>query len=143
MSDLVAFLRARLDEEEAAARQAHTLFIRFEEKPGDWTRLMCDPIMGPFGGQSPTRDIVTGLYVGKMSDPARVLREVEAKRAILDLIPTVIGDEWRLDGEFRIRPRDEGDEPFTGTLILRVLAAVYRDHPDYDPAWASGAPRQP
>lgn len=56
-------------------------------------------------------------------DPARVLREVEAKRKVVDRYA------WL---------REHGD---TGDArwVLPLLAAVYADHPDYRPEWAPGA----
>lgn len=133
MDDLVAFLRARLDEDEAAARQNQGWLKFSNPKPDDWTRLMCDPGMGPFGGQSPTRNIAAGLYVGKMSDPARVLREVKAWRRILL--------------EFSIPPGTDavygGTERETGfrlalSMTLKLKGATYSEHPDYKPdEWAA------
>jgi hypothetical protein len=83
-------------------------------------------------------------------DPARVLREVEAKRAIMD--------EWlRIDSRSHQSAANysawvAGErEPHPGVtspddcerarlemlgLALHALASVYADHPDYDPAWA-------
>ena len=61
-------------------------------------------------------------------DPARVLREVEAGRAILARYAEV--QSWPYppaDGDDAIR--DELD------LILRIKAAVHDSHPDYDEAW--------
>ena len=54
-------------------------------------------------------------------DPARVLREVEAKRAILAL-----------------REASPVGSPVL-TFALCHLAAVYSGHTDYDPAWAPAA----
>jgi hypothetical protein len=52
------------------------------------------------------------------------LRECEAKRRIVE--------QWE-----RISTRLQVDLDQTqGWETLRVLAAVYSDHPDYDPAWA-------
>lgn len=88
MSDLAAFLRARLDEDEQQAT------YRLKE---------------------PTQ------YAAFEADPARVLRDVEAKRVILDRY-----ERW-----------DEG-YGFQSALeiAVSVLAAVYSDHPDYRPEWA-------
>lgn len=113
--NVVAFLEARLSEDEAAAKAA-TSWMRFKARPNDWTRLMCDPILGPFGGQTARRDIATGLYVGKMSDPARVLRDLAAKRALM-------------------AGHEETPECQEACPLLRKIAAVYSDHPDYDPGW--------
>ena len=63
-------------------------------------------------------------------DPARVLRECEAKRRMVDaVIDLDLGCGHTAD---QIR-RDECDD---GIRRLRILAAVYSDHPDYDPAWS-------
>ena len=100
--DLVTFLRARLDEDEAAATAA-------EREMGTW------------GGQRPSYAKL-GFDVGDLAqtfNPARVLREVAAKRAIV---------------RSECSPYPEGHASLSVTL--RQLAAVYRDHPDYRPEWA-------
>ena len=115
MSDVVAFLRARLDEDEASAR----------------------PLIGMPGAL--TAFGVVAQFIASTS-PERVLREVEAKRSILgdyeeatqsphDLPPGVHDGR---DPDERIR-----DEMILFALedVVCALAAVYRDHPDYDEAW--------
>ncbi len=106
-TDLVAFLRARLDEDEGYLNSNRRHL---------WTQ--------------------------------RPLREVEAKRAILaehqhekTYLPT--------DGEgFGCScccwDRDEGQGGCGWCATVRALAAVYRDHPDYDPEWntATGTKRK-
>jgi hypothetical protein len=90
--DLVAFLRARLDEDEAWVSQ-------WSERGGSHWQWM----------------------------ETRLLREVEAKRAILARYEQVAAT-WR----------DELHGGATagtmGFVILRI-AAVYSDHPDYRPEW--------
>ena len=73
---------------------------------------------------------VEARHVHMLFDPARVLAECKAKRAIVgnhDGEPSpATGDYCAFeDGRFEI-PCPE----------LRHLAAVYASHPDYDPAWA-------
>lgn len=91
VSDLVAFLRARVDEDAVAAtmREAH--------------KLDCEQVPNPAGY----------TYPCDCGVPERMLREVEAKRKILDGFDPI---------EHPVGP-------------LLALAAVYCDHPDYDPAW--------
>lgn len=110
--DLVAFLRARLDEDEAAAKLA-------AREGGTWTQD--DPQRYPgsissLGGQvvyaEGAPDENQAPHIAR-HDPARVLREVEAKRAILDEYLAAPG--W---------PQD-----------VVLLAAVYSDHPDYRDEW--------
>lgn len=57
-------------------------------------------------------------------DPARMLREVEAKRAILDE-----HTNWTCCGDFNGQPQD------ALRTVVRHLATAYSDHPDYDPVW--------
>jgi hypothetical protein len=60
-------------------------------------------------------------------DPARVLRECEAKRRIVkdaQRNPNASWDAYAIG-------RDD-----LARQVLRSLAAVYTDHPDFDPAWA-------
>ena len=106
MSDIVAFLQARLDEDEAIGRK-------------DGLILMDD------SGSSL-------LYVWSdevIINAARVLREVEAKRRIIASAndwPYGAGDPENVESGWR----DHAD------VTLRLLAFPYFDHPDYDPAWA-------
>jgi hypothetical protein len=67
-----------------------------------------------------------------MHDPARVLREVEAKRAIMEQHPEGedgwCGDQMALTGcKWERWP----------CPTLRHLAAAYSDHPDYREEWAA------
>ena len=62
-------------------------------------------------------------------DPARVLREVEAKRAIVADYADACA-KYRADRtEFR------AGERFAALLAATRLAAVYADHPDYREEW--------
>ena len=153
MSDIVEFLRARLDEDEAAARAA---------SPGGWTYNGVDSVSGGmFYDETRTigtvyyeqpddhdgrivRHLLTdeadanGAHIAR-HDPARVLREVEAKRAILDALA---------DAEQAVSGYDNGnpDNPpsywqewgnrHALALTVEHLAAVYADHPDYRQEWA-------
>jgi Family of unknown function (DUF6221) len=94
--DLVTFLRARLDEDEAVAKDERYVW--------------------------PTAFEVT-------LNPARVLREVEAHRAILEMYAGALSWSW---------PPGDGDEAAQDTLrtVAHHLVAIWRDHPDYGEAWA-------
>lgn len=114
MSDLAAFLAARLDEDEAAAKAAIRETAPQWAADGHWA-LYEHPEEGMQQvclNENFEDDPITHIA---RHDPARVLREVEAKRRMLE----------------------ELDLPYPGEEhLLKLLAAVYRDHPDYDPAWA-------
>lgn len=95
-TDLVTFLRARLDEDEDNSPQWHSrdcyLVKRGEDMFGDVEPCDCP-------------------------GPARVLRDVEAKRRVILLAQMLV------------------DHPLT-PAFLRMLASVYAEHPDYQAGWA-------
>lgn len=97
---VIEFLRARYDEEEALAGLA-------EDQPG-----LAGPEYVPGAGRV--------LIVGA----ARVLAEVEAKRAVLDAIQLL--ESQVLDGNLWNVTAHE--------VIPEALATVYADHPDYPKA---------
>jgi hypothetical protein len=102
---LTEFLTARLDEDEARAWAVHDI--------GNCDDMLYEENMAAWAERAGT-DCACGY-------PARVLREVEAKRQILA--------EWH-DGN-TYGP----DRNLSMLLVAQALAAVYSDHPDYDPAW--------
>jgi hypothetical protein len=144
MDDLIAFLNARFDEDEAAAQAAARDTERFAgranwsaafgtivtdaEDPG-WA--ICD--LAPF-----VDDECLARHIAR-HDPARVLREVAAKREILDRHmphqPAFGGPACNWCSE------DVDDRPQLAKERwpcpdIRSLAAVWNDHPDYRAEWA-------
>jgi len=157
---LTQFLLARIAEDEAVARAASTdLDPNWWEKSeharvyaGDWDRVVQGGEIeaGPNLRRDPLAHIAR-------HDPARVLAECEAKRAII-----AFHESWPVlvEGPMEFGPVDGtdphaiayrathqiawatqaeyvkrfGTEPPT-TPMLRALAAVYADHPDYDEVW--------
>jgi hypothetical protein len=118
MSDaLTEFVTDRIDEDEAAASEVHEPRICSSvDRDGDFEPGKCD-----------------------CGHPARVLREVEAKRARLRRRQEQAGcdlpegvHEGRDPGE---RDRDEALKDALETEV-REDAAVWSDHPYYDPAWS-------
>jgi hypothetical protein len=108
VTDLVEFLRARLDEDERVARQHHLTNWHFD---GIKNHIVNDD------GVTVAIVRTTQEHIQR-HDPARVLREVEAKRRIIDLADSlgyVTNDA----------------EP----AILAALALPYADHPDYREEW--------
>lgn len=121
MDELVQFLRARLDEDERIAKAA---------TPGPW--LVNDESFietiyardghtavvagGRWGGEAPVFESDEDATHIARHDPARVLAEVEAKRRLL---------LWAESAECGMHL----------VPIVDNLVGVYRDHPDFDPAW--------
>lgn len=110
---LTGFLLARLDEDEAAARQAYRI-AEWREKSEHariyWARRL-------------VRLDASGPHIAR-HDPARVLAEVGAKRRIVELH----------EGEHNCTTyiAAEDNNP---CKTLEILAVVYDDHPDYRDEW--------
>lgn len=147
--DLVTFLRARFDEDEALARAA---------TPGPWVGRDLENAVDPtitgdgvdewgeptyvaqtaYDGLSDTttNSVADARHIIR-HDPARVLAEVAAKRAIIGLHAVVEPGEWRTVaacaqcGDARTYESYMVEWPCP---TLRALAQVYADHPDYDEA---------
>jgi Family of unknown function (DUF6221) len=111
--DLVAFLRARLDGEAAAAQTALDI--------GDYRVLSVD-------AGFEYEDDRAAKFVASWR-PARVLAEVDTKRLIMQLC----------DDTIRREPDNawyDGASPIdVAHSVLRLLALPYADHSDYDEAW--------
>ena len=106
VNDLTGFLTARLDEDEAVAKAAQ------EVAPTD-TELAQQA--------GPCVSDATYAHIGRHG-PARVLREVEAVRNLIVLADEIF--RTLVDAERAV-----------GVDILRDLAVIYSDHPDYRPEW--------
>jgi hypothetical protein len=112
MDDLVAFLRARLDEDDLTVREANTSPEMVTGIPRSYAEA---PV---------------AIHIARFASPDRVLREVEAKRRILE----VHGGDRGAQSMFC--PHCEHDAPCP---TLRLLALPFADHPDYQPEWDPSA----
>ncbi|MEV0237547.1 DUF6221 family protein [Nonomuraea sp. NPDC050786] len=111
--DLIKFLRARLDEDEELARAAGNRHWLVQDNTIDlYPEHEDDGYM-----RWPTR---ADARHAAHWEPARVLREVEAKRALI---------KWVLD--WPLRP----SRPSSIDGVLERLALAYSDHPDYRDEW--------
>jgi Family of unknown function (DUF6221) len=156
VSDPVAFGLARLAEEAAEARSDQESHERlFGDAP--WAQVLCDPVIGPFGGQSRLRNVGTGMYVAKMSDPGRVLRDVGNKRAILaehapydcsdpagQRCDVCVSHEVYPGGPHEVYPGGPHEVYPSGVAVhqawpcstVRRLIARWDDHPEFRQEWA-------
>ena len=106
MDELIEFLRARLDEDERAAKA--------------WL---------PFGNP----DAAARAHVAR-HDPARVLAEVEAKRKVIHMYEETLAFIEMMKSRGKDAPAHEAAaESYLN--VIRVHAAVYADHPDYKGGW--------
>lgn len=126
MTTLTEFLAARLDEDEAAAREASQAI-----GSGEWGH-----------GQRQVRSVTLTLVAETAADrhiarhdPARVLREVAAKRRVLERhSPVDMLGALYCDG----CPTDE--DGYHGYKLsdcpeLQNLAFIWNEHEDWDPRW--------
>ena len=136
--DLVEFLNARLDEDEAAARVAANV------AGPDWTWKtgvtdddeVTDYVTSPDG--TVLLDTLGGIeseapHVARY-DPARALREVEAGRKLIWRYRVTLEDCER----YRNDPVKNALALFirdTLATVIRDRAAVWSDHPDYQAEW--------
>lgn len=118
-NQMAAFVAARLDEDEAIAR-ANT---GRDGLADDGVGAPMYPDYQTFDG--PDLD-AANAFIDRFR-PTRQLREIEAKRVIVRGITAALP----------LLPF--GEPAYSDALlhIMRTLAAIYSDHPDYDPAWAN------
>lgn len=154
MTDLVAFITARLAEVEAAATTAARADGKFggranwSARYGGIVTSAEDPDWGVVDLSPLIEDGDLGTHIA-LHDPARELREVEAKRERLALY---LDARETLAAALKAAPPE--DDPATAhsyvrerinvnqasgrfgalEMSVRLDAAVWSDHPDYDPA---------
>jgi hypothetical protein len=122
--EIAEFVKARLDEDEAAAKLAAREGGTWKQDDPDRHPGTISSLGGPVVYDEGSPDEYQAPHIAR-HDPARVLREVAAKRAILAEVRSVqkLTD---LTGGKPDRYRD---------WILRQLAAVWSGHPDYRAEW--------
>ncbi|MDN3244131.1 DUF6221 family protein [Streptomyces sp. ZSW22] len=129
MDDLVQWLRAQLDEDEQAARAAGGEAWQWEHGYGD----MCNDRTCPYGELATDEVVIMQVHGFDVRaddrqvadhiarhDPARVLREIDAKRRMV-----TEGAEYQagMYGYPEMR------------TVLRLLALPYADRPGYREEW--------
>jgi hypothetical protein len=132
--NIAAFLTARVDEDRASANGCMNCDqpIRRATTKTGWTHGDRSAVGGGWQGLR-----CPGKLTGALPwpDPARVLREVEAKRAIL-------AEHGARDGNCEIcsavASPAAGSSPVMSRWpcrTVRVVMSVYSDYPDFDPQW--------
>ncbi len=116
----IAFLLARLAEDEAAAREAGA-----------------DAMTGHRWKHAP-EDVYGELQRTVLASSARILREVEAKRRVVEEHALHVGYQWPDKNADYCAACGVPDEypPIWPCPTLRALASVYADHEDFDAGWA-------
>jgi hypothetical protein len=130
--DLIRFLYERFDEEEAAAKlvpRPYRLYIYDDgvmAEPEEYDAF--DDQAGQYKQDADGDDVLPNRHCGYalLYDPDKTLREVAAKRKIVD--------RFRRSTLLRSHPggKKVGDKYyFVLRSTLAVIAAVYAEHPDY------------
>jgi uncharacterized protein DUF6221 len=152
MTDLVEFLTARLDEDEQVARAATKGPWSVNDESYAETIYSADGAAvvagGRWGGEASVFESTDDAIHIARHDPARVLREVEAKRTLLNTYIELrdrIDTAWReyssaLDGKRYSGPTasyTSGELAKMHALedVLKTLALPYADHPEFQEEW--------
>lgn len=154
MTDLVEFIKARLDDDERAATAATPGPWRYD--PGkQWFSIenkmlrdaaaragvqgeefvgagLPDATIGvaATGPADHPQSMADAAFIAR-HDPARVLREVEARRRLVEQCVITGPDLSFIGSEFH-----PGDDTELSAFTLALLALPYVDHPDYDATWS-------
>jgi hypothetical protein len=144
--DLAQFLRARYAEEAQAAQKASALCGCHPPKPS-WTfgddktdgRILVEDEPHPNIKRRIGRrwsGTYEGLFMAQhivRHDPAHVLADIEAKRAVVDFSePPLVETTGPQDTERTFIP---GEGPPWALGVLQRLALPYAAHPDYRAEW--------
>lgn len=123
---IAEFLLARIAEDEEAATAATGKTWRVDDETYPMAIQVADSHRdvvsgGRWGGEGNVFEDGADAHHIARHDPARVLAECEAKRRIVErhLANRLASDEVEFETE----------------LVLRALASVYADHPDFREEW--------
>lgn len=165
INGIVEFIEAQLDHEAELAQRVADRYVIPEdayivekepERAGQpfWPT----PTVESAFMRHPDPDISAGLELVRMHSPARVLADVQAKRAILAEVLSwnhahIDGDTW-LSCAQAVDPHDEDGTPGSGcadekraggpcdcgldrrrVMMLNALAAAYAGRPGFKPEW--------
>lgn len=124
MDDLAVFLRARLDEDDAAAQRVRS----------SWRQIGETGVIVASDGER-AEECANGNWAGIAEhivrhDPARVLREIQAHRTTVDEYDIALGAPAATDQAAYWKGHAE-----TLREVCLRLATVHADHPDYREAW--------
>jgi Family of unknown function (DUF6221) len=130
--EITEFYAARLDEAEAAAWDSGPARIAWLTYRDDAGHMLYTTVAAGGEGDgawaADGKELAAPASARVVYDPARKLRDVEAKRKILALYK----DQAARAGENAM----EEDRAWTLAPVIAMLAAADSGHPDYNPAWA-------
>lgn len=147
MTDLIAFLKARLDETERLAELQPPWPWKLNAE-GDEIWADDEELVASAYALSGGQQRATAAWIVR-HDPAHVLADIEAKRAIIDLhqITATREDNYPFNPFTGERNKDEfdvscsvcgwvdHDDRDSACTTLRLLALPFASHPDYQESW--------
>lgn len=131
MDDLVRWLGVQLDEDERIARAAGD---RWRELSGNWVAVAVEPSSEPAHRVAMVL-VAEGRAHIVRHDPARVLREIEAKRRALVLHSAPTGHGCSTTDETGYNLNYDEVSPEDACTTLRLLALPYADRPGFQESW--------
>lgn len=134
MTGLVEFLTARLDEDERIARAASERAPWSHNADDYWMITGTDGDVVVYDESAPTD--AEAAHIAR-HDPACVLADVAAKRAILEEHSPQHSDLFPEDGPQWCQTCSHRDNWPCPTV--RALLLSYADHPDFDESWRVAA----
>jgi hypothetical protein len=132
IQELINFVRLQLGDDERVARAAA------DEDPPPWHLDEHDGRIksGPYTVvhiEDSTPEPPVAEHIAR-HDPARVLREVEAKRKVIELYEYAVA-AWLLDRDKPNPPTVHLGEKAMAEAVLQALALPYSDRPGYREEW--------
>jgi hypothetical protein len=134
---ITEFLTARLDEDEAVAREllrdleaqiAESGFQADDRGPFTPTRQLSAEMWAQYAGQTRWRNFARGRTIARFADPTRVLADVAAKRAI-------VAEHVEAKAYYETHPSTPAGELAGLEKVVRLLAQPHVEHPDWREEW--------
>jgi hypothetical protein len=135
--DITEFVKARLDEDEAAAKLAAREGGTWKQDDPDRHPGAISSLGGPVVYDEGSPDENQAAHIVR-HDPARGLREVAAKRARLALMIEATAEMDRLLADEHAGRVDQAmaiGRARSATVAVKHDATVWSDHPDYRAEW--------
>lgn len=142
------FLLTRIAEDEQVAREtSHSTGWRYDPGKVNAVGREESVFAGPTGARAITiastgpeddpQSMMDARHIARF-DPARILAECKAKRAIVEREEKGLRDAWRQRSAEHMQTWEDWASEWQELMSpdLCDLAAVYASHPDYDPTWA-------
>lgn len=137
IDDMVEFIKAQLDEDEAGAHSSGPARVAWLTYRKDSGEMLYTTVAAEVGHGdvwiADGRELAPPASAMVVYDPARVLADVAAKRAVIELYETArtaleASDGTILAGTAKLNLRAYGN-------ALRALAAAYASRPGFKPEW--------